>query len=180
MSVAHSYAKALYEAAIDSTKTELQLDQIAAEIDKLVALVAGHKELRIVLNGPLASAKEKGAVLDAVFSKSEAPKLVLDFLKLLARKGRFSELPAVREAFYKIRLAANGGMAGTLVSAEQLATADIEELTNVFSKKLGKKVAFEVSTDSSLLAGVKAHVGGVTYDGTLRAELERLRDRLTI
>jgi F0F1-type ATP synthase delta subunit len=45
---------------------------------------------------------------------------------------------------------------------------------------LGRKVAFRVSTDPSLLAGVRVTVSGVTYDGTLKAQLEQLKDKISM
>jgi F0F1-type ATP synthase delta subunit len=59
-----------------------------------------------------------------------------------------------------------------------LAEADIDTLTKAFSQKLGKKVAFRVAIDPSLLAGMKVTVNGVTYDGTLRSQIHKLRDHL--
>jgi len=180
MSVAISYAKALCEVATEAQSPATTLDRIEAELETIVQLVNTSKELRIILYGPLASAKEKSAVIEAICKKTESPKLVIAFLQLLAKKGRFSELGSVREAFSQLRVSAGGGIAGTLVTAVPMAPADVEELARIFSKKLEKNVSFKVSMDSSLLAGVKAHVAGVMYDGSLRSELERLRDRLTI
>jgi F-type H+-transporting ATPase subunit delta len=87
-------------------------------------------------------------------------------------------LPAILESYNSVRLLAEGGVPGRLVAAEPVSDQDVQGLAQAFSKKLGKKVAFQVSTDPSLLAGMKVTVNGVTYDGTLRSQLQRLRDRL--
>ncbi len=84
----------------------------------------------------------------------------------------------MREAFHVIRLAAEGGVAGRLEVAEVISEADVSQLAKAFSEKFGKKVAFRVSQDPSLLAGIKVTVNGVTYDGTLRAQIQKLRDRV--
>ena len=57
---------------------------------------------------------------------------------------------------------------------------DVEALAKAFGKKLNKRVAFHVSTDPSLLAGMKVTVNGVTYDGTLRSQLQKLRDQIKV
>jgi F0F1-type ATP synthase delta subunit len=54
--------------------------------------------------------------------------------------------------------------------------ADVKNLAKAFSEKLGKRVAFQSSTEPALLAGLKVTVNGVTYDGTLRSQIQKLRD----
>ena len=102
------------------------------------------------------------------------------FLQLLARKNRLVILGQVRDALHRVRLDAEGGVAGQVVSAEPMDQKDIDSLAQAFSKKLGKRVAFKVSTDPSLLAGMKVTVNGVTYDGTLRSQLQKLRDQVAM
>jgi F-type H+-transporting ATPase subunit delta len=88
-------------------------------------------------------------------------------------------LPEVRDTFSEVRLNAEGGVTGKLVSAEPMTDADVQSLSAAFTRKLGRKVAFRVSTDPGLLAGVRVTVNGVTYDGTLKAQLEQLRDKIS-
>jgi hypothetical protein len=52
-------------------------------------------------------------------------------------------------------------------------------LSVAFGARIGRKVSFETHEDPSLLAGVKVTVGGVTYDGTMRSQLSRLRETLS-
>jgi len=178
MSVANSYARALYEtAATESAGQPQALDLIETQMDEMVQLLEQHKEARVALVGPVTTAREKVALVTALSKKSEFVSVLERFLVLLARKGRLRLLQKIREAFTHVRLAAEGGVAGRLVSAETMSEADVEILAKAFSKKLGKRVAFRVSTDASLLAGMKVTVNGITYDGTLRSQLQKLRDR---
>jgi F0F1-type ATP synthase delta subunit len=55
----------------------------------------------------------------------------------------------------------------------------IKEITQAFTQKLKRKVDFKVTTQPSLLAGLKVTVNGVTYDGSLLAQLERLKEEFT-
>lgn len=177
--VARTYAKAFYESAASSGQDASRDDFLAQErkqLSDLLALIDGSKELQVVLMGPVSSGSEKIAILEALSKKMEIAPTLMKFLELLAKKGRFSLLAEVRETLESVRLEAQGGILGTLVSADALAEEDVKELEASFSKQLGKKIEFKVSVDPSLLAGLKVTVNGVTYDGTISAQLGRLRE----
>jgi F-type H+-transporting ATPase subunit delta len=178
MSVAKSYAKALFEASSQQGAQEAGLDQIEGELDAFLALVNSSREAKVALMGPAVTSKEKTAIVDEVSKKAGYQPAVKNFLSLLARKGRLPILAEIRSAWTTVRLHAEGGVSGRLVSADPLKPEDVQGLSQAFGKKLGKKVAFQVSTDPSLLAGIKVNVNGITYDGTLRSQLQRLRDRV--
>ena len=62
---------------------------------------------------------------------------------------------------------------------DPLKDSDVQGLAQAYEKKLGKRVEFQVSVDPGLLAGLKVTVNGVTYDGTLRSQLDRLKENLS-
>ncbi len=178
MSLAKSYARALYEAAVE-TKVDISgLDRLGAGLLVFALTIDSHKEARVALCGPATSSREKMSIVEELCRKFGFPDLLSRFLSLMARKGRVDQVSEVAGAFQVVRLLADGGVLGSLVSADRLEPSDSDSLAQAFSRKLGKKVSFKTSVDSSLLAGVKVTVGGVTYDGTLRAQIHRLRDRL--
>lgn len=178
MSVARSYAKALFEAVLESKMPAADLNKIEIQLGSLIELLGSSKDLRTALFSPATSAREKMALMHELQKKLEFLKPLENFILLLARKKRLPLLSDIRDAFGAVRLEAAGGVRGTLISADLLSDQDGQNLAKAFSQKLGKKVVFKTFLDPSLLAGVKVTVNGVTYDGSLRAQLQRLRDRL--
>ena len=178
MSVARAYAKALHEAAIQTGLKANDFDALEQQLGGFTELVQKNKELRVALLAPAVPSKEKVVVVGELLKRMNALPLMTTFVSLLARKERLNLLSEIHEAFRAVTLEAEGGMLGNVVSADPMDAADIEGLAKAFTKKLGKRVAFRVSTDPALLAGIKVSVNGVTYDGTLRSQLQRLRDRV--
>lgn len=178
MSVGRVYAKALFGSAKENGATGDVFDRIQTQLNTITATVKNSKELQTALFSPLTTAKEKVAVVQALAQQIAADPILAKFLLLLASKGRMAAIEEVGEEFSAARIASENGLQGRLVAAEAIGDADVAALSQAFSKKLGKKVSFQVSTDPSLLAGVKVTVNGVTYDGTLKSQLERLRDRM--
>jgi F-type H+-transporting ATPase subunit delta len=177
MSAVNSYAKALYEAAKESKLTPEAFDQLENQMDTFVSLMDSSRDLKTVLDAPIASAREKVEIVEQLAGKLGLEPLLKQFFILLAKKERFPLIKEIRDALIVVRLEQEGGISGRLVAAEPMDETDIQTLAKAFGQKLGKKVAFRVSTDPSLLAGMKVTVNGVTYDGTLRSQLQKLRDR---
>src|SRR5690606_25484866 len=101
-----------------------------------------------------------------------------NFLNLVATKGRGAFLADIADAFTAVRLESEGATLGMVVSADALQQKDLEELATAFTRKLGKNVVFKSAVDPNLLAGLKVTVNGTTYAGSLRAQLQQLKDRL--
>jgi F-type H+-transporting ATPase subunit delta len=183
MSVAKAYAKALFEAAAEG-KSQSDMakacDEIETQLTQFIALMNSSKEAKVALTSPVTTSKDKAGLVEAITAKGGVSPMVSRFLSLLASKGRLEFLPEVRDVFSDVRLAAEGGVSGKLVSAEPMTDADVASLAAAFGRKLGRKVLFRVSTDPSLLAGVRVTVNGVTYDGTLKSQLDQLRDKITM
>lgn len=183
MSVAHVYAKALFQAATEGkspAESAALCDQLDSQLATLLEVLETSKQLQVALQAPITTSKEKAAVVKELVAKLGFGRLMSDFLILLASKGRFLLLQPIRDEFASVRLTAEGGVPGRLSTAEAISPSDVENLAKAFSRKLGKKVAFQVKTDPSLLAGIKVTVNGVTYDGTLRSQLQQLRDRFLV
>lgn len=180
MSVAKAYAKALYETASEKkaqAEAKATCDQVEQQLDQFVGLLKQSKELNIALIGPVTTTKEKANLVRALCEKTGTQGLTAQFLELLASKGRMGHLSEVLAGFVAARLQAEGGIQGSLTSAEEISSADVDQLAQSFSRKLGKKVAFQVTVDPSLLAGVRVTIGGTTYDGSLKSQLDALRGR---
>ncbi len=179
MSVASSYAKALLEVAVETSLSVEDVDTIEEEMSSFASTLSQSKEARVALLGAVTSQKEKIFLIDQICQQFKLTPLLAQFLGLLAKKGRLALLREIGGAFHTLRLASEGQIAGELVSAERMNETDVAILGKAFSEKLGKKVVFRLSTDPWLLAGLKVTVNGVTYDGTLRSQLQKLREQLT-
>lgn len=177
MSAANSYAKALYESASDKKASPADMIQLETQMADFDSLLKSSDDLQIALLGLVATSSEKAQIVEALARKLDVLDLLRQFLLMLAKKGRLNLLGSIKDAFNSVRLEAAGGISCRLVSADPMNDSDMDILAKAFGKKLGKKVAFQVSSDPSLLAGIKVTVNGVTYDGTLRSQLQKLRDR---
>ena len=180
MSLATSYSNALFQTAVERGLTQDSINQIGTQLQSVANTVESQKDLYRVLCSALTKTSEKVQVVEALSEKMGVEKLLKQFLILLAQKERLSLLSEVGAAYEEAALTAQGMILGRLVSAEAMTENDVQSVAKSFEKKLGKKVAFRTSVDPDLLAGVKVEVSGVTYDGSLRAQLRRLKDQVVL
>src|SRR5690349_16792769 len=92
LQVASVYAKAILGAAEKAG----QADAVVAELNAVAAALEQFPKLEDVFGSALIDHEEKCQVLDRVFGKKVSP-LVLDSLKVLARKGRLNIVRAVAQ-----------------------------------------------------------------------------------
>ena len=107
-----------------------------------------------------------------------APPIVEPFLLLLARHDHLSLLPGIVEA-YEARLMLHLGIeAAEVTSAVPLSPAIQAEIARRLSVATGKDVRVSTRVDASIVGGVVAQVGSLVFDGSVRRQLDRIREQL--
>jgi F-type H+-transporting ATPase subunit delta len=141
------------------------------ELRSFAAIVSGHAELRRALEHPGVGADERRRVLAAVADAAGASALLRRLVDLLAARDRLSLLPDVAEAYAEAANAAHGVVSAEVGSAVALA----EPQERALAGALGEAVELRAHVEPELLGGLLVRVGGMTYDGTVRARLAALR-----
>src|SRR5581483_7468855 len=109
MSVAKSYARALHATAGDSKLNVEGIRQLEQQLENFAQVIHSSKQLQVVLLGPITSAKEKVTLVNEISRRLELMPLVVNFLVLLAKKGRLDILREISEAFTLVHLESQGG-----------------------------------------------------------------------
>ncbi|GAB5518174.1 MAG: ATP synthase F1 subunit delta [Rhodothermales bacterium] len=171
--VAKRYAQALYQ--------EAEKDGVVAAVDADVALIHdsmnGSPELVRFFESPVISREKKGTVVDALFGERLKP-LTLRFLKLLIEKRREDAFPAVVRAYQALRDQQEGIVEVKARSAKPLSEQDEADLKAALATLTGQTVRLNTTIDTGLIGGVVVRVGDTVYDGSVRHQLEALRDSL--
>lgn len=174
-SVARRYARALLGAAEEAQAIEPVQNDLAA--------LAAHIDESPVLGGLLANpafaAEERRAVLDKMCDAGQAHRLTKTFLNLLVDKERTAFLPAIAASYQVAADELQGRVRATVTTAAVLDDAALAEIVKGLESRTGKTVVATTTVDPSVIAGVKAQIGGLVFDGTLKTRLDRLESNLT-
>ncbi|MGM0558572.1 MAG: ATP synthase F1 subunit delta [Myxococcota bacterium] len=172
--VAKRYAHALLELGTERSNT----DALREQLDGLAELYADSKVFRTSMLNPSVQLEERRNTVRAIAEKLELDDIVKNFCLLLLDNDRFGVLPHIAEVFGKMVDDRSGNIRATITSASELDDEQVDQIKKALSAVTGKNVFVEKAVDESLLGGVVARVGGRVYDGSVRSQLESLRESI--
>jgi len=173
MAVVHRvYARALYDAA----KDEGVVEETREELADFVGAVRDVPELRAILRNPQIDPRAKSAALEAI--TGGVHDIVRNFLKLLAEKGRISEVEEIERELERLVAREQGQITVELTTAQELTDEEARAIVDQIVKASGRKVEATRKVDPSLIGGVVLQAGSFRLDASVRGRLNRLRQEL--
>jgi F-type H+-transporting ATPase subunit delta len=170
--VARPYAEALFRVA--------QQGNMAAwsELVSELGQVGENADLQAFARNPKVSGSQ---TVDAIASlvKSPVTPEARNFLDMLVGNDRVMLLPEVAAQFAELKNANEGAADATIVSAFEIAPAQVAELAKTLEKKFGRKLNPTVTVDPSLIGGVRVEVGDEVLDTSVKAKLQQMQIALT-
>jgi F-type H+-transporting ATPase subunit delta len=100
------------------------------------------------------------------------------FLLLLLDRDRLIFFPAIVDRYRKLLNDAKGRVEGTVVGAIPLDPDMLERLGQALGGISGKEVILHEETDAALIGGVLVRLEATVYDGTVRTQLEQMKERI--
>ena len=101
------------------------------------------------------------------------------FVELLAEKNMLAKADKIAAEFVKIWNAKRGIVEAEVMSARELNKETIKLLKSYVIKLSGaKEVVVDEQVDKNILGGVVIKYGDKVIDGSLKAQLEELKDKL--
>jgi F-type H+-transporting ATPase subunit delta len=166
------YARALFAAAQESGRVE----RVAEDLSAIAAAIEDVPALAAFLRNPQVDPPQKSAVLGDLAEGGD--ELVRNFLRLVAEKGRPSELVEINEELAALVASAQGRLTVELETAVELSDEEAASIVATIEKASGRTVEATRRVDPSLIGGIVLKVGSFRADGSVRGRLERLRQDL--
>ncbi len=172
--ISRRYATALADVVVPSGETET----VKGELKAWEQLVAGSAELQNAFRNPAIAHAKKERVLEGLLAKTRPSKTTSNFLRILLRNSRLTELSRINERFASVLEDRAGRVAADVISARELAEAQRNELKLNLEKLTGKHVKLTFTVDAQLIGGVVTRLGSTVYDGSVKTQLENLKEEL--
>lgn len=173
-SIARRYAKALMDLGVADGNYE----RLGRELGALARVIKSSPELVATMTNPAFARDEREKVLRAVLQRIGASQTVVNATRLLLDRERVAQVPDISRELDVMIDEKAGRVAAQVTSATPLDPSQQQRLTAALERMSGKKVQMQVATDAALLGGVVAQVGDTIYDGSLRTQLEKMKQTL--
>jgi F-type H+-transporting ATPase subunit delta len=173
--VASRYAKALVDVVL-----EQKIDPATAlqQVHDMVSTIKQSSELRTVWETPGIDSSRKRALLDAIAKQAGLLKPIRNFFAVLIDHGR---IPMVAQIARDVEAELNsrlGYVEADVTSSRALTDEEKSKLEGQVQRMTGKQVRAKYGTNPELLGGAVVRVGSTIYDGSVRGQLQKLREQL--
>ncbi len=165
------YAKALLGICEDKSIDE---DSVLEKLKGLASFLRENSSVFEYLSAYVIPYRSKERVISELCSDE----ILVEFIKYIAKKGRFKLFYEITETFEELVDEKKGRVKAFVKSAIELDEKTKEKLKENLSKKLNKEVIFTFEQDPSLIAGIIVQVKDVVYDGSLKTYLSNLEQKL--
>ena len=167
------YARALLTMA----QAEQAVERILEELLRLRELLRTNPALLQFLKDPSIKREGKRQALVELFQGRVHP-LVLNFLLTLNDLDRNNRLLPILEEFEAQAAAARQKLTGQITTAVALDPDTVQRFVKEVSRLTGKNVELFPKVDPSILGGAILQVGEQVIDGSLRRQLEQIKEAL--
>lgn len=168
---AHAFASVVLSRHLNGDQVEQQLRDFAGTF-------AGSRELRDVLMNPSIPNEQKLKVLDAIGSKVGIFPEVRNFIAVITQNHRLEDLDEIFAEYHTVADQQHNITEAEITSAHPLGAFERQMLESQVAKMAGSKVRATYREDKSLLGGAVIRVGSTVYDGSVRGQLEQLKQVL--
>ena len=170
-----------YARAFAAVVSDQKLDEIAAQgqLKDFADTLDGSAELREVLENPSLPEPQKIKVLDAIATRIGMSKTARNLIAVMIAHQRLNEVRDVLASYAAVVDEESSITETEITSARPLDEANRKLLEEQVSKLAGgHKVRATYFEDPTLLGGAVVRIGSTVYDGSVRAQLQQLKQRM--
>ena len=172
--IAKRYARALVELS-EEKKT---VDKTKADLAAFVGAVDALPAMQKLFASPVFTPENKKAVIKDLAGKLGMQPTTQRFVEHLAETGRIRYVKDVNEAFQEILAERQNRAAVRLTTAVAINNGDLADIKQKLEGLTGKQVDIDSRVDATLIGGAKAQIGSTIYDGTIKNQLNKMRNQL--
>jgi len=172
--VARRYASALADVVMEQGEAREVQEELAA----WEQMFHSSPNLQEVFRNPTVALDQKRAVLNKLIERARPRQTTLNFLKVLLQNQRLTELGEINRKFVEILDERAGMVAAMVTTARSVPENSQQQLHAKLLSLTGKKVRVNFATDADLIGGLVTRIGSTVYDGSVRNQLQQIKERM--
>src|SRR6266849_2182869 len=172
--MARRYASALADVVLERGEAA----DVQAELAQWEEMIQSTPHLLEVLRNPTIALEQKRTVLNKLIERAKPRQTTVNFLKVLLQNHRLTDLGEINRKFAETLDERAGMVAATVTTARAVSEDAQQELLGKLARLTGKKVKVGFATDPDLLGGIVARIGSTVYDGSVRNQLQMIKEKM--
>ena len=172
--VARRYASALADVVIKTGEA----DSVKNELKSWNEMMSSNVELYEAFRNPSIPQNNKEKVLESLIQKTNPTPTTANFLRVLLRNSRLTEIGEINKRFASVLDERKGLGTAQITSARELTEAEKADIKANLEKLTNRTINLEYQVDKNIIGGVIARFGSTVYDGSVKTQLEELREKL--
>jgi F-type H+-transporting ATPase subunit delta len=172
--VARRYATAL----ADVVRAQGEAQEVQTELTAWAEMMQSNEQLLEVFRNPTIPYEQKRKVLNALIARPRVRQTTANFLQVLLQNHRLAELSEVNKRFAQILDERSGVVSAEVTTARPVPQSSQDALRAKLTEMTGKSVRMSFETDEELIGGIVTRIGSTIYDGSVRNQLQQVKERL--
>ena len=169
--ISDRYASALYDLA-----SELKVvDFIVKDLKSIQLMLKNNINLNLIIKSPLISSSDKFKIFEILLKKIKANKIAFNFLKVVEKNKRFSNLNLIILQFINLNAMRRGDVLADITSADELTVEQKNNVKEQLKIILGEKLSLNFIVDKKIIAGLIVKVGSKMIDTSLANKINKLK-----
>ena len=173
--VASRYARAFVDVVFSS---KLDTNKVLQDLRSIQDLLKESAELKTVWENPSIAPEQKRRLLDALVARLGIQRQSRNFLAVLIDHHRISMLAEIAKQVEHEIHEQMGLAEADVTSARELSESERSDVELQIMNITGKRALATYTVDPHLIGGATVRIGSTIYDGSVRGQLQRIREQL--
>ena len=175
----HSATATAYATSLLDVANEHQAaQQVGDELASIAGIVRQDETFRLFFEDPAIHTADRLAVVERAFGNGNASPITYNFLRILAQRDALKRLDAIAAAYADLLDEQLGKVEVDVTVAQRLSPEELEQVRQRVSAALRRDAVVHQYVDDSIIGGLVLRVGDKLIDGSVRAQLDLLRQQL--
>lgn len=154
-----------------------ELERVEDEVFRFARVYQGAPDLRSALTDPALPVDRKRAIVDELLA-DKASEITVRLISELIGRGRTHDLDRALAGLSAQAAARRGRVVAEVRTAVELDPERMSRLAAAIEREVGTPVDLHVIVDPGVVGSLAVRVGDELYDGTVRRQLETVREQL--
>ena len=167
------------DALVESAREEGKLDRVTSDVEDFFKLLSDAEEVRNILWSSTFDLRERKGIVEDIGAKKGYDKLTVNFLTVVLELDKFKLLVKSEQTVIEKLRKASGKLRAEVIMATDPSESDLARIKSALTRAIGQDVEVTSKVDPGILGGIITKVEDKVFDGSIKTQLERVRNVLT-